>query len=77
MPTYEFGCLNCNIKFEISASINQKESGFEAVCPKCSATETVQLFNNVNFVKSGSRSANTAFKSSGGCGPNSGSGCCG
>jgi putative FmdB family regulatory protein len=77
MPTYEYGCLDCGVKFELFASISQKEKGLEAICPKCGSTEAVQLFNNVNFVKSGSGNANTAFKTSGCCGPNSKSGCCG
>lgn len=77
MPTYEYGCLDCGDKFEVSASISQKEKGLEIVCPKCGGSEAVQLFNNVNFVKSGGGSANSAFKSSGGCGPNSSPGCCG
>ena len=75
MPTYEFGCVDCGHKFDIFATISQKESGLGIKCPQCGSDNAVQLFNSVNFVKSGGGSADKSFQGSGGCGCG-GSGCC-
>ncbi len=77
MPTYEFGCIDCGEKFEIFATVSQKESGLDLTCPKCGGMKVAQLFNSINFVKSNAGSADKAFQMSGGCGPNAGPNCCG
>ncbi len=77
MPTYEFGCLKCGEKFDVFATIAQKEEGLQLECPRCHSHEVAQLFGQINFVRSGGGSADAAFRQSGGCGPNPGSGCCG
>lgn len=77
MPTYEYGCVDCGEKFDLFASISQKERGLKAECPKCGSAHTVQIFRSINFVKSNSSSPDEAFRASGGCGPNPLPGCCG
>lgn len=77
MPTYEFGCIDCGEKFDVFASVSQKDEGLKLVCPKCGSANAVQLFNSINFVKSSTGSPNRAFQMAGGCGPNPGPGCCG
>jgi len=76
MPTYDYGCIDCGEKFEVTATIKEKEKGLNPVCPKCGGKHAAQLFNNVFFVKSSGRNANAAFQFSGGCGPNARTGCC-
>jgi putative FmdB family regulatory protein len=77
LPTYEFGCINCGEKFDVFASITQKEKGLKVECPKCGSNKVVQLFQSLNFVKSGGSSTDAAFRAAGGCGPNPVPGCCG
>lgn len=77
MPTYDFGCIDCGEKFEVFAKISEKEQGLDLECPGCSGKKVVQIFSNINFVKSGGKSADKAFRMAGGCGPNAGPGCCG
>jgi putative FmdB family regulatory protein len=77
MPTYDYGCIDCGERFEVTATLSEKEKGLEPMCPKCDSKHTVQLFNNVFFLKSAGQSTNAAFQASGCCGPNAGPGCCG
>jgi putative FmdB family regulatory protein len=77
MPIYEYGCLDCGHKFEIFASISQHDQGLDLTCPQCDSKQVAQLFSRVGFIKSGSRSADAAFRMAGGCGPKAGPGCCG
>jgi len=76
MPTYEYGCVDCGEKFDLFATISQKERGLKPACPKCGGAQTVQLFQSINFLKSNSSSPDAAFRESGGCGPNPMPGCC-
>lgn len=72
MPIYEFYCQDCENKFEIKASIEEKEKGLKVKCPGCGSSKTIQLLGNfITFTKSGG----TGF--SGGCGPTPTPGCCG
>lgn len=74
MPTYDYGCLDCGTKFEVTATVSEKEKGLEVVCPECGGKQAAQLFNNVFFVKRSGQSANAAVSC---CGPNAGPDCCG
>ena len=75
MPTYEFGCTKCGHKFDVFASISQKEKGLEVKCPECSSSNAIQLFNSVNFIKSGEGSSYADFQAACGPGDRAG-GCC-
>lgn len=72
MPTYVYYCRDCEDKFEVKASLSEKEKGFKARCTVCGGNNTVQI--PANFFSS-SRNKNQNF--GGGCGPNPSSGCCG
>lgn len=72
MPIYEYYCQNCNEKFDIKATIQEKEKGLKVNCPTCGSTRVIQLFGNF-FTLSKSDSSN----SGGCCGPNPTPGCCG
>ncbi|MGB9845816.1 MAG: FmdB family zinc ribbon protein, partial [Methanothermobacter tenebrarum] len=54
MPTYEFECGDCGERFEIRASIKEKEQGLSPKCPRCGSENTGQVFGGlVFFAKSG------------------------
>lgn len=72
MPIYEYICLECKERIEISATISEKEKGLKVICPKCKSSKTAQVFGNI-MVMSGSGSKNNPPI----CGPRAGPGCCG
>ncbi len=72
MPTYEYVCIDCKNKFDVFATLSQKEKGLRPRCPKCQGTNTVQVFGSIMFA-TGSSSADSAPI----CGPGAGPGCCG
>jgi putative FmdB family regulatory protein len=72
MPTYKYFCQDCEKKFDIEATIQEKEKGLKVTCPECGSNKTVQLFGNFFTFSKG---RGTDF--GGGCGPNPTPGCCG
>lgn len=72
MPIYEYFCQDCENKFDVKASISEKEKGLKANCPNCGSAKTIQILGNFFTLSKGSSS-----KFGGGCGPNSTPGCCG
>jgi len=71
MPTYEYFCHNCENKFDIKATISEKEKGLKAKCPSCGSNKTIQILGNFFTFSKGS---STGF--GGSCGPNPTPGCC-
>lgn len=71
MPIYEYFCQNCESKFEIKATIQEKERGLKVKCPACGSNSTIQILGNFFTFSKGSSKLG-----SGGCGPNPGPGCC-
>jgi len=71
MPIYEYFCQDCEKKFDIKASMSEKEKGLKVVCPACGSKQTVQVLGGFSTFSKGSSS------SGGSCGPNSTPGCCG
>ncbi len=67
MPTYEYQCTDCGSKFEVRASIKEREKGLKPDCPACGSTRAVPVLSVV-AIGSG-RAAGWS-----GCG--SGPGCC-
>ena len=70
MPNYDFKCINCDKRFEISVPFSKKE---QVVCPECGG-KTQQLFTGFLYAKSGSQStaspascSGKSCKSCGGC----------
>jgi putative FmdB family regulatory protein len=76
MPNYEYVCSECQNKFDVRASIVQKEKGLKPECPNCHGKKTIQVFSSF-AVGGGSKGG---FNPGGGfmpgCGPTAGSGCC-
>ncbi len=72
MPIYEYFCQDCENKFEIKASLSEKQKGLKVICPGCGSNKTIQILGNF-FTFSKDSSSN--FSS--GCGPNPTPGCCG
>lgn len=50
MPTYEFNCNHCKKRFELHATISEKEKGLK--CPHCESSDLNQLFSNFTFFRS-------------------------
>jgi len=72
MPTYEYLCQDCEKKFDMKATIQEKENGLKVNCPNCGSTKTVQILSNFFTFSKGSGS-----DFGGGCGPDRTPGCCG
>ena len=53
MPVYEYVCPKCLSKFEVFASIAQKEKGLDPVCPKCGQTGARRVFSSVGISTGG------------------------
>ena len=64
MPRYEFKCGGCGHKFEVEATLKEKEKGLKNKCPACGSPKTERLFSSFSTVTK-----------SGGAHP-SGCGCC-
>lgn len=45
MPMHEYFCQDCENKFEIKASIFEKEQGLKVKCPRCGSIKTVQVLS--------------------------------
>lgn len=72
MPVYEYFCQSCENKFDIKASVSDKEKGLKVKCPNCSSNKTIQILSSFfTFSKDSGNSGG------GCCGPNLTPGCCG
>lgn len=54
MPVYEFKCEDCGKKFDVVATLSEKESGLSLACPKCGGMRVRQLFGRFTLL-SGSK----------------------
>ena len=67
MPFYEFECTQCKEKFEVFATLAQKEKGLAPRCPNCDSEEVQRVFEMLALI---SRNGNASAPSAGGS-------CCG
>ncbi|OGC06332.1 hypothetical protein A2230_03640 [candidate division WOR-1 bacterium RIFOXYA2_FULL_36_21] len=69
MPTYKFLCKSCNSKFEINASIKEKEEKDpkKFFCPKCKSTNIKQKFSFATLLGLGNKESNCCSGKSSGC----------
>ncbi|MCJ7645504.1 zinc ribbon domain-containing protein [bacterium] len=74
MPTYEYVCSECQNKFDVYATMAEKEKGLKPECPNCHSKKTIQVFGSVNFLGGSKGGFNSG--SMPGCGPAAGPGCC-
>ena len=65
MPVYEYQCQDCAKKFDIVASIAEKEAGLKPACPKCGGKRAKQVFSRFTLLTS-SKSAGDEFDSDAG-----------
>ncbi|UCH12180.1 MAG: zinc ribbon domain-containing protein [Candidatus Omnitrophota bacterium] len=72
MPIYEYYCQDCEKKFNIKATIQEKGKGLKVNCPECGSGKAIQLLGNFFTFPKGKGS-----NSGGCCGTNSTPGCCG
>jgi len=72
MPIYEYFCQGCEDKFEIKASLSEKEKGLKVKCPTCGSNKTIQALGSFFTFSKGSGGSG-----GGCCGPNPTPGCCG
>ena len=50
MPKYSFKCKDCEKKFDVEATIKEREEGSEKFnCPKCKSKNTKQVFSLHSF----------------------------
>lgn len=70
MPIYEYFCQDCEKKFDVKASLSEKEKGLKASCPGCGSKRTIQILGSFFTFSKGSSSFGS------GCGPNPPLGCC-
>jgi putative FmdB family regulatory protein len=50
MPVYEFQCQDCGKKFEIVATLAEKEAGLDPACPKCDRKRARQVFSRFTLL---------------------------
>jgi len=50
MPVYEFQCQDCGKKFEIVATLAEKEAGLDPSCPKCGRMRARQVFSRFTLL---------------------------
>ncbi len=60
MPVYEYECEDCKRKFDVVATLGEKEAGLEPVCPKCRSRRVRQVFSRFT-VLTGSKSESDDF----------------
>jgi len=75
MPTYEYMCLECQSKFDVFATLAQKEKGLSPECPNCHSREVIQVFGSIAVIGGSTRGGFDPGALSG-CGPSAGPGCC-
>lgn len=52
MPVYEYQCESCGKKFDLLATLAEKEAGLAPVCPKCGAKRARQVFGRFTLLAS-------------------------
>ena len=57
MPVYEFQCQDCGKKFEIVATLAEKEVGLDPACPKCGRKRARQVFSRFTLLTTWARVA--------------------
>ena len=53
MPTYDYTCQDCGVRFEVRMSISAYSEGVKPQCEKCGSEHVVRAFTAVNVVTPG------------------------
>lgn len=66
MPTYDYTCQDCGMRFEVRMSITAYSEGAKPTCEKCGSERVVRAFTSVNVMTPGRSSSSGSGNS--GCG---------
>lgn len=72
MPMYEYGCLECNTRFDRLRRMDQDDSG--VTCPRCTSE---QVRRRLSTFAAHSRGAASESAPTAAAAPATGGGCCG
>jgi putative FmdB family regulatory protein len=61
MPVYEFRCEDCGKKFDVVATITEKEAGIAPACPRCGGARARQVFGRFTIL-AGSKTESDDFE---------------
>jgi len=50
VPVYEFQCQDCGKKFDVVATLAEKEVGLDPTCPKCGRKRARQVFSRFTLL---------------------------
>jgi putative FmdB family regulatory protein len=50
IPVYEYQCQDCGKKFEVVATLAEKEAGLDPACPKCGRMRARQIFSRFTLL---------------------------
>jgi len=50
IPVYEFQCQDCGKKFDVVATLAEKEAGLDPACPQCGRTRARQVFSRFTLI---------------------------
>jgi putative FmdB family regulatory protein len=53
VPFYEFECTQCKEKFEVFATLAQKEKGLAPRCPNCDGDQVRRIFDTLVLIPHG------------------------
>jgi putative FmdB family regulatory protein len=62
LPVYEYQCQDCGKKFEVIATLAEKEAGLSPACPSCGRKRARQVFSRFTLM-TGSKSGSDDFDS--------------
>jgi putative FmdB family regulatory protein len=74
MPLYDFHCEQCDTKFEVRASIKEKQAGLQPECPTCHSLAARQIVTAGRVLHGSAGGSLSSVGPACGCG---GGGCCG
>ena len=52
MPVYEYQCDDCGRRFDVVATLAEKEAGLAPACPKCGKKRVRQVFSRFTLLAS-------------------------
>jgi putative FmdB family regulatory protein len=50
VPVYEYQCSDCGHKFDVVATLAEKEAGLKPKCPKCGRLRANQVFSRFTLL---------------------------
>lgn len=72
MPTYEYQCTECGSKFEVRASMKEREKGLKPACSTCGSARAVAVVSAVAIGSGGQAKLSACCAGTGCCPPRRG-----